>query len=119
MSTTWTNESGRVPSWDEFLEFYTKSQIEWEARHEKLERDIAKITKNVGGLGNSLGEMIETLIAARLWEKFSDYPYDLKRAYHQVPIFDGNNQIITDIDILLSNTEWVMAVEVKQKLKRK
>ena len=94
-------------------------QKEWEARQEKLDQRLDKVTKNIGGLGNSLGEMTETLIAARLWEKFSEYPYNLKRAYHQVPVFDENNVVITDIDILLSNTEWVMAVEVKQKLRRR
>ncbi|MDR1250701.1 MAG: hypothetical protein LBK62_00885, partial [Treponema sp.] len=71
-------------------------------------------TANVGGLNRSLGELIETLIAARLWEKFPDY--NLKRAYQRVPIFDENNRTMTDIDILLSNTDTVMAVEVKRQL---
>jgi hypothetical protein len=33
-----------------------------------------------------------------------------------VPIFDENNRTMTDIDILLSNTDTVMAVEVKRQL---
>jgi len=132
MTTTQTSESRQVPTVEEFWEFLTKSQKEWEARQEKWDRRMAKLiarqkktdrqidrlTKNVGGLNNSMGELIETLIAARLWEKFSDYPYDLKRAYQRVPVFNENNQILTDIDILLSNTEWVMAVEVKRELNR-
>jgi hypothetical protein len=68
----------------------------------------------VGGLNRSIGELIETLIAARLWEKFASYPYQLKRAYQRVPIYDEQNHQKTDIDILLSNTEWCMAVEVKR-----
>jgi hypothetical protein len=67
-------------------------------------------------LNRSLGELIETLIAARLWEKFPDY--NLKRAYQRYPIFDEKNRIMTDIDILLSNTDLVMAVEVKRELDR-
>jgi len=127
---TQTPEPRPVPTVEEFWEFFTKSQIEWEAyrkelaeeskaRQEKIDRQLDKLTKNVGGLNNSMGELIETLIAARLWEKFSDYPYDLKRAYQRVPIFNENNQILAEIDILLSNTEWVMAVEVKRELHRK
>jgi len=85
---------------------------------EKTERLINRVARNVGGLNTSMGELIETLIAARLWEKFSDYPYNLKRAYQRIPVFNENNMIVTDIDILLSNTEWVMAVEVKHKLHR-
>jgi hypothetical protein len=62
----------------------------------------------------SRGELIEILIAARLWEKFP--AYNLKRAYQRVPIFDENNRTMTDIDILLSNTDTVIAVEVKRQL---
>ena len=87
---------------------------EADRRGRELDARIDKISKNLGGLGNSLGELIETLIAARLWEKFAAYPYNLQRAYRRVPIYDETNRAITDIDILLSNTEWVMAVEVKR-----
>ena len=56
---------------------------------------------------------METLIAARLWEKFSAYPYNLNRAYRRLPVFDDAGKTIADIDILLVDGEWVMAVEVK------
>ena len=94
------------------------SQKAWKARMKKTERLIKSVSANVGGLNRSMGELIETLIAARLWEKFADYPYNLRRAYQNVPIFNENNGIVTEIDILLSNTEWVMAVEVKHRLNR-
>jgi len=84
------------------------------ARSKKLDKQIDKMTKNLGGLNRSMGELIETLIAARLWEKFSAYPYNLKRAYQRVPIYDENSQVLTDIDILLADGEWVMAMEVKR-----
>ena len=131
--TTPPAESERVPTPEEFWAIFTRSQMKsqkerekWEramaesrVRHEEIDRQLDKITKNVGGLGNSIGELIETLIAARLWEKFSEYPYNLKRAHQRVRVFREDNLIVTDIDILLSNNEWVMAVEVKRELKRK
>jgi chromosome segregation ATPase len=83
---------------------------------EDLKKTVERVTGNVGGLNRSLGELIETLIAARLWEKFPDY--NLKRAYQRVPIFDEDNRIMTDIDILLSDTGLSMAVEVKRELDR-
>ena len=82
-------------------------------------RKVDKVAANVGGLNRSMGELIETLIAARLWEKFTAYPYNLKRAYQRVPLYDENNYIRTDIDILLSDTEWAMAIEVKRELNKK
>ena len=83
-------------------------------QQKKTEQEIEKLSRNVGGLNRSLGELIETLIAARLWEKFAAYPYNLSRAYQRVPVFDEGNRTLTDIDILLLDSEWVMAVEVKR-----
>jgi hypothetical protein len=91
-----------------------KQMKETDKRMDALQKTVERVTGNVGGLNRSLGELIETLIAARLWEKFADY--NLKRAYQRVPIFDENNHILTDIDILLSNTDVAMAVEVKREL---
>jgi hypothetical protein len=93
----------------------TKELIANNAREmEALRKTVERVTANVGGLNRSMGELIETFIAARLWEKFP--AYNLKRAYQRVPIFDENNRTMTDIDILLSNTDTVMAVEVKRQL---
>jgi hypothetical protein len=87
---------------------------ETDKRMEKLQKTVERVTANVGGLNRSMGELIEILVAARLWEKFPEY--NLKRAYQRVPIFDENNRTMTDIDVLLSNTDTVMAVEVKRQL---
>jgi hypothetical protein len=65
-----------------------------------------------------MGALIETLMAARLWERFDAYPYDLKRVYRRVPIYDHNSTVISDIDILLSNSDYAMAVEVKRALNK-
>jgi hypothetical protein len=81
---------------------------------ENLKKTVERVTKNVGGLNRYMGELVEMLIAARLWEKFPKY--NLKRAYQRVPIFDEKNSIMTDIDILLSNTILAMIVEVKHEL---
>jgi hypothetical protein len=84
---------------------------------EQTGRYIDKLSKNIGGLNNSMGQIMETLLAARLWEKFSAYPYNLKRAYHDVLIYDEKSCAIAEIDILLVDTEWAMVVEVKQRLR--
>jgi hypothetical protein len=83
-------------------------------RSKERNQQLKKLEKNLGGLGNSMGELIETLIAGRLWEKFSSYKFNFKRAYRRVQVFSNEHKELTDIDILLSDTEWVMAVEVKR-----
>jgi hypothetical protein len=95
----------RLAQTDESIRQLTKNVNKMSAR-------VDRVTKNVGGLNRSVGELIETLIAARLWEKFDDY--DFKRIYQRLPIYDNANRLRSDIDILLVNTEWCMAVEVKR-----
>jgi outer membrane murein-binding lipoprotein Lpp len=82
----------------------------------RMAEKIDRIGDNVGGLNRSVGELVETLVAARLWEKFPQY--DLKRAYQRLPIYDEKNVKKSDIDILLVNTVMCMATEVKRELDR-
>ena len=93
---------------------YQKSGEELREQLKETDRIVKELSKNIGGLNNSVGGLIETLIAARLWEKFG--AYSLSRAYRRVPIYNEKNKAISDIDILLSNTEWVIAVEVKREV---
>jgi hypothetical protein len=83
-------------------------------RSAEMDKKFDRLGINVGGLNRSMGELIEILIAARLWEKFPEY--GLVRAYRRVPIYDETNRVRTDIDILLSNTDKVMVVEIKHEL---
>jgi hypothetical protein len=85
----------------------------------KMAAKVDRVSENIGGVNRSMGELIEILIAARLWEKFDAYPYNFQRAYRRVELFDDNNRKRTDVDILLTNSEYVMAVEVKRDLHRK
>ena len=102
-------------------EEYKERKEEHERWRERFEREKAesdkkldRVSKNMGGINHSLGQLVETLIAARLWEKFSAYPYNLKRAYQRIPVYNEKNHTLTDIDILLVDGEWAMAVEVKR-----
>jgi len=76
-----------------------------------------KMQENLGGLNRSLGDLIEILIAAHLWEKFPEY--GLQRAYRRIPIYNEKHEAKTDIDILLVDTEWAMVIEVKRSVDNK
>ena len=75
---------------------------------------VDRVATNVGGLNHSMGELIETLFAPHLGEKFDAYHYDLKRTFSRVNIYDNTSRQRGEIDILLSNTTVCMAVEVKR-----
>ena len=82
----------------------------------RLEKTVERVSRNVGGLNRSVGELVETLVAARLWEKFPQY--SLTRAYQRLPVYDDQNVRRTDIDILLVDTALGIVVEVKRELDR-
>jgi hypothetical protein len=84
----------------------------------KMGEKVDRLSSNVGGLNNSMGDLIETLFAPHLGEKFDAYNYNLKRIFNRVPIYDDDSRRRSDIDILLSNTTVCMAVEVKRWLER-
>ncbi|GHV67425.1 hypothetical protein FACS1894199_12890 [Bacteroidia bacterium] len=101
-----------------------EESAEWHASWKKLEeyqakvsKEISEMSKNLGGLGLRIGEIMETLLAAGSWEKFKEYNYDFERAYQRVGIYNGKARL-TDVDILLSNGKYAMAVEVKNTLNR-
>jgi predicted XRE-type DNA-binding protein len=86
---------------------------------DKLRESQKQTSQQLGGLHNSMGDLIETLFTPHLCEKFDDYNYNLKQMRRRVPIYDDENRLRSDIDILLSNTSVCMAVEVKRWLEDK
>jgi hypothetical protein len=85
-----------------------------DAQIRQMSKKVDKLAVNVGGLNRSMGELIESLMTSRMWQKFDRYGHHLVRAYPRVLIYNEKNQQMSDIDILLSNTDECMAVEVKR-----
>jgi hypothetical protein len=82
------------------------------ANVDKMAERVDKVTKNVGGLNLSIGGLVETLIASRLWKKFPQYNFN--ESARRIELLDEHKNVLTEVDILLVNTEWTMAVEVKR-----
>jgi hypothetical protein len=97
---------------------FEKEMAERDKSMAELKKIVASIGKNVGGLNCSIGDLVETLFAPHLGEKFEAYNYNLKRQFHRVYIYDENIRLCGEIDILLSDTTVCMAVEVKRWLER-
>ena len=99
--------------WGKTLDFPTV----W-ATITKMAEKVDRLATNVGGLNQSMGELVETLFAPHLGEKFDSYNYNLRRIYRRVYVYDDNVRQRTEIDILLSDTTICMAVEVKRWLEK-
>jgi hypothetical protein len=86
---------------------------ESKASTEELKLVVKDLCKQIGGVHRSLGDLMETLMASRLWEKFPEYKFN--RSFENIKLLNDKNISVAEIDILLADDEWVMAVEVKRK----
>jgi myosin heavy subunit len=89
-----------------------KAMKEAAEERKKTEQAIKNLSENIGGLNNSIGGLVETLIAAQLWEKFDGY--NLQRAHRRVTVHGDDHRPRAEIDIVLTNTDCAIAVEVKR-----
>jgi hypothetical protein len=81
---------------------------------EKTERIVKQNSKQMGGLHRSFGEMAEHLVAPGIEKRFNEMGYHFSEtAPKGLKIKDVNGRILTEIDILLENGEYVIVVEVK------
>ena len=80
---------------------------------DKAVKDASRI---VGNLGNKLGIVVEHLVLANIREKFNALGYEFTRAGPTVLIEDQKKQIITQIDAMLENGDYALAIEVKTQL---
>ena len=86
---------------------------------EKNVRSIEALNKQMGGLHNSFGEMAEHLVAPGVVERFNNLGYHFDGiADRGFKILDGEGNIKAEIDILLENGDYILAVEVKADVRK-
>ena len=90
---------------------------EFKESQRKTERIVARVSKQMGDLHNSFGEMAEHLVAPSIHKRFNELGFHFNAvAPGGYKVLDGNGKIITQVDILLLNSDHIMAVEVKAKV---
>jgi hypothetical protein len=92
----------------------TKISREADERLKKIERIVKQNSRQMGGLHRSFGEMAEHLVAPGIEKRFNELEFHFSETApkgHKIKDVDG--RILTEIDILLENGEYVIAVEVK------
>jgi hypothetical protein len=83
-------------------------------------RVVRELSISVGGLNNSFGELAEHLVVPNIRAKFNALGYhfkdkDIDTNYR---IEDEQGRLIAEIDILLENDDFIIAIEVKSKPKK-
>ena len=96
------------------IDFEEFKQVRMENERQMKER-ADRLDKQLGKYGNRLGEIIEYMIMPNLISKFEELGLVFDKICHSSVIADKVNNIFTEIDILLENSDKVMIVEVKTK----
>jgi hypothetical protein len=86
----------------------------------ETDRQMKETYRKMGELGNRFGELAEHLVAPSIHEKFNALGYRFDAVSPGgTEIKDPGGKTYAEIDILLQNTECLMAVEIKSKLLEK
>ena len=87
---------------------------EFDRQKEEIDRQMKETDRKIGELGNRFGELAEHLVAPGIAERFNAL------GYHFDAIIPGGYEIrdeqgkgIAEVDMLLENSDCIMAVEVK------
>jgi len=81
----------------------------------KTERFLKKLGKQMGDLHRRFGEMAEHLVAPAIHKRFNELGYHFSAAAPGGYIIrdPSSDKILAQVDILLENDDYVIAVEVK------
>ena len=100
-------------------EFEQRSQ-KFEQWREKTERIVRRNSKQMGDLHRKFGKLAEHLVAPGIAKRFNERGFQFNAVSpggHK--ILDEKGREIAEIDILLENGEYIIAVEVKVEPKTK
>jgi hypothetical protein len=89
---------------------------ETDRKMQETDRKMQETDRKISRLGSRIGDLIEHLTAANILERFGDLGYEFTRVSRNNKIKDDRNQVMAELDILLENGDYAMAVEVKSLL---
>jgi hypothetical protein len=80
---------------------------------EETSQHVKELSKNIGGINNTLGRWAEEMISAKLWEKFTDRYGFTQGGPHK---YWEEGRTVCQVDMLLENGDYAMPVEIKSTL---
>jgi hypothetical protein len=82
----------------------------------RLDKRIKETDRRLGDVGLRLGDMVEHLMTPNLHKKFEELGFSFNHSSRNHELHGPNDQSLAEIDVLLENGEYAMAVEVKTRL---
>ncbi|GHU32577.1 hypothetical protein FACS1894172_09470 [Spirochaetia bacterium] len=102
----------------EFDRMMAETDRRMEERSAETAREIKEMNRElnraIGKLGNRFGDLVEHLVSPNLVKKFNELGYVFTKAGPRVVYKDAaTKKTIAEVDVLLENGDYVLAVEVK------
>jgi len=98
-----------------------ESRREWKESMAESDRkwkeQMKELSKNIGGISNSLGDLTESMFRHELWKKFKDIGISVTCQSSDKEFSDHDGRILAEVDVFMENGDCVIAVEIKTKLK--
>lgn len=91
-----------------------QAQKETERRFQQIDRQITKLSKEIGNLGGKWGRFVENMVAPVCETLFLDRGIPVHQVSQRVKKRKDNQTL--EIDVLVTNENYVLAVEVKSSL---
>jgi hypothetical protein len=89
---------------------------ETDRRMKETAQQMKETDRKIGALGSRLGEVIEHLMSPKLHEKFEALGYCFDHSSRNHELKDHAKKRLAEIDVLLENGDYALAVEVKTRL---
>ena len=94
-----------------------ESQADTDRIIKKTGRIVKENGRQIGGLHNSFGKLAEHLVAPGIAKRFNELGYKFESmATKGLTIYGEKGKVKAEIDILLENGDFIIAVEVKSKV---
>ena len=94
---------------------YAERHEETERIIKKNSRDLKEYNKRFGDFSNRFGEVVEYMIVPNLLKKFKKMGFVFITAHQNSTVEDWDHNLFLEVDVLLANSDKVMAVEIKTK----
>ena len=80
---------------------------------QETDRKIKSVATQLGQLGNRLGQFVEEMVRPALVRLFRERNIDVRQVLQNLSAHDAQGKIVTQIDLLVLNTDVAIVVECK------
>jgi len=108
--------TGEGLTFEKVWALFQESDRRMEKQWKETDRRMKRLDKQMGNLHNRFGELAEHLVAPSIAKRFNELGFHFDNmAPGGEKIFDEDGRVIAQADIVLRNSDFIVAIEVKVK----